>query len=90
MTTSALRFDIIALLCDADFRCRSDTNTWTHRDSRPFSREEQAHVFEATRAELEEVRCLPLFLRRLTATNRHGPVHRRGRGDGNRALLVRP
>lgn len=56
MTTLALRPDIIAFLCDADFRRLSNTDIWTHRDGRPFSREEQARVFEATRAELEEVR----------------------------------
>ncbi|MFC5803298.1 hypothetical protein [Streptomyces formicae] len=49
------RPDIVALLCDADFKRRRDTNTWTHRDGRPFSKEEQALVFTATRVELEEV-----------------------------------
>ncbi|MGQ7750323.1 hypothetical protein ACUN29_17795 [Streptomyces sp. WC2508] len=48
--------DIVALLCDADFKQRPDTRTWSHRDGRPFSKEEQARVFRATRAELEEVR----------------------------------
>ncbi|WP_433546518.1 hypothetical protein ACQPZG_16535 [Streptomyces sp. CA-294286] len=54
MTTPAFRPDIIALLCDADFKHRADTNTWSHRDGRPFSKEEQVHVFTATRAEFEE------------------------------------
>ncbi|MFE0219691.1 hypothetical protein ACFW0U_02230 [Streptomyces albidoflavus] len=49
------RRDIVALLCDADFKRRRDTNTWTLRDGRPFSKEEQALVFRATRVELEEV-----------------------------------
>ncbi|WP_258177258.1 hypothetical protein [Streptomyces solincola] len=46
------RPDIVALLCDADFKRRRDTNTWTHRDGRPFSKEEQALAFTATRVEL--------------------------------------
>ncbi|MEV7712231.1 hypothetical protein [Streptomyces sp. NPDC088270] len=50
------RRDIVALLCDADSKRRRDTNTWAHRDGRPFSKEEQALVFRATRVELEEVR----------------------------------
>jgi hypothetical protein len=54
MTTPSPRPDIIALLCDADFKHRADTHTWTHRDGHPFSKEEQAHVFTATRAEFEE------------------------------------
>ncbi len=54
MTTPTPRPDIIAFLCDADFKHRADTHTWTHRDGRPFSKEEQAHVFTATRAEFEE------------------------------------
>jgi aminopeptidase N len=49
------RSDIVALLCDADFKRRRDTNTWTHRDGRPFSKEEQALVLTATRVEVEEV-----------------------------------
>ncbi|MDF9814181.1 hypothetical protein [Streptomyces sp. SPB162] len=55
MTTPTPRPDIIALLCSADFTRLSDTGIWTHRDGRPFSREEQARVLEATRAEREEV-----------------------------------
>ncbi|MEW1550201.1 hypothetical protein [Streptomyces tsukubensis] len=49
------RPDIVALLCDADFKRWRETNTWTHRDGRPFSKGEQALVFRATRVELEEV-----------------------------------
>ncbi|MFC5034326.1 hypothetical protein G3I60_16125 [Streptomyces sp. SID13666] len=56
MTTPTPRPDIIALLCSADFIRLSNTDIWTHRDGRPFSREEQARVLEATRAEREEVR----------------------------------
>ncbi|MFV0128626.1 hypothetical protein ACLGI4_13055 [Streptomyces sp. HMX112] len=55
MPTTTARPEIVALLCDADFKYRPDTNTWTHRDGRPFSKEEQALVFRATRVELEEV-----------------------------------
>ncbi|WP_338671717.1 hypothetical protein V1460_01880 [Streptomyces sp. SCSIO 30461] len=54
-TETRPRPDIVALLCDADFKRRRDTNTWTHRDGRPFSKEEQALAFTATRVELEEV-----------------------------------
>ncbi|WP_328506467.1 hypothetical protein [Streptomyces sp. NBC_00391] len=49
------RPDIVALLCDADFKRRPDTNTYSHRDGRPFSKEEQALAFTAARVELEEV-----------------------------------
>lgn len=56
MPKTDFRPEIVALLCDADFKYRPDTHTWTHRDGRPFSKEEQAHVFMATRAEFEEVR----------------------------------
>ncbi|KOG17504.1 hypothetical protein ADK35_24045 [Streptomyces viridochromogenes] len=49
------RPEIVALLCDADFKRRPDTNTYSHRDGRPFSKEEQALAFTATRVELEEV-----------------------------------
>ncbi len=55
MPTTTARPEIVTLLCDADFKYRPDTNTWTHRDGRPFSKEEQALVFTATRVELEEV-----------------------------------
>ncbi|MEV6854188.1 hypothetical protein AB0M89_10340 [Streptomyces microflavus] len=51
MTATSSRPDIIALLADADFKYRADTNTWSHRDGRPFSKEEQAHVLTATRSE---------------------------------------
>ncbi|GAA4063924.1 hypothetical protein [Streptomyces shaanxiensis] len=40
----------------ADFKYRSDTNTWSHRDGRPFSKEEQDLAFTATRVEFGEVR----------------------------------
>ncbi|GHB10145.1 hypothetical protein [Streptomyces chryseus] len=55
MPKTTARPEIVALLCDADFKRRPDTNTWTHRDGRPFSKEEQALAFRATRVELEEV-----------------------------------
>lgn len=51
MTTPSSRPDIIALLADADFKYRADTSTWSHRDGRPFSKEEQARVLTATRDE---------------------------------------
>ncbi|MET7489730.1 hypothetical protein [Streptomyces sp. NPDC005538] len=43
------------MLFDTDFKQRSDTNTWSHRDGSPFTQEEQDAVFAATRDELEEV-----------------------------------
>ncbi|TXS17249.1 MULTISPECIES: hypothetical protein [unclassified Streptomyces] len=46
---------IFALLCDSDFQPRKDTGTWSHRDGRPFSKEEQALADSATRAEVEEL-----------------------------------
>ncbi|ORT54732.1 hypothetical protein [Streptomyces sp. CB03238] len=55
MPTTTARPEIVALLCDADFKRWRDTKTWTHRDGRPFSKEEQALIFRATRVELEEV-----------------------------------
>src|SRR5690606_41985580 len=55
-TKTDVRPDIVTRLCDTDFKRQPDTNTSSHRDGRPFSREEQAHAFPATRVELEEVR----------------------------------
>lgn len=54
MTAPVSRPDIIALLAEADFKYRPDTNTWSHRDGRPFSKDEQAHALTATRAEFED------------------------------------
>ncbi|MCT9009383.1 hypothetical protein [Streptomyces rhizosphaerihabitans] len=51
MTQPSSRPDIIALLADADFKYRADTNTWSHRDGRPFSKKEQVRVLGATRDE---------------------------------------
>ncbi|MEU8628498.1 hypothetical protein [Streptomyces sp. NPDC048669] len=51
MTAPSSRPDIIALLADADFKHRADTNTWSHRDGRPFSKEEQTRVLTTTRSE---------------------------------------
>lgn len=56
MPKTDIRPDIVTLLCDTDFKRRPDTNTYSHRDGRPFSKEEQALAFTATRVELEEVR----------------------------------
>ncbi|MCJ0873298.1 hypothetical protein [Streptomyces sp. AP-93] len=58
MPETELRIEIIALLLDADFKLRPDTNTWSHSDGRPFTRAEQATAFQATRAELEAVAAL--------------------------------
>ncbi|GHI86539.1 hypothetical protein [Streptomyces xanthophaeus] len=58
MPETELRIEIIALLLDADFKLRPDTNTWSHSDGRPFTRAEQATTFQATRAELEATAAL--------------------------------
>ncbi|MFI6473989.1 hypothetical protein ACIBL5_27435 [Streptomyces sp. NPDC050516] len=49
------RLHIVVLLRDTDFKFRSDTNTWSHLDGRPFTKEEQAIAHTATRADLGEV-----------------------------------
>ncbi|MGW2317089.1 hypothetical protein [Streptomyces sp. NPDC001680] len=49
------RPDVFALLCDTDFKWRPNTGTWSHRDGRPFSKEEQALALRATRIEFEEL-----------------------------------
>lgn len=46
---------IVALLLDTDFKKRSDTGTWSHRDGSAFTLEEQAAVFATTDADLREV-----------------------------------
>ncbi|MEW2163593.1 hypothetical protein AB0912_11420 [Streptomyces sp. NPDC007084] len=51
------RFHVVVLLCDTDFTYRSDTNTWSHANGQPFTKEEQTIVGTATRAELQEVRA---------------------------------
>ncbi|MFG2841691.1 hypothetical protein ACGF12_00740 [Kitasatospora sp. NPDC048296] len=47
------RLDIFLLLNDADFIVRSDTNTWSHHDGRPFTEAEQALADGATDLEFE-------------------------------------
>ncbi|MFE5710149.1 hypothetical protein ACFQ7J_04865 [Streptomyces sp. NPDC056501] len=54
MPETEIRPHIVALLCDADWKHRPDTNTWSHRDGRPFTKEEQTTAFQAVRAEVEE------------------------------------
>ncbi|MEV7145917.1 hypothetical protein AB0O05_05400 [Streptomyces sp. NPDC093084] len=39
---------IIDLMCDTDFTYRPDTNTWSHRDGRPFTQDEQYTVEQVT------------------------------------------
>ncbi|WJV47149.1 hypothetical protein [Streptomyces flavofungini] len=51
------RFHVVALLCSSDFKRRSDTNTWSYLDGRPFTKEEQAIVDTATHADLQETRA---------------------------------
>ncbi|MCX5294970.1 hypothetical protein OG898_00485 [Streptomyces sp. NBC_00193] len=58
MPETELRMEVIALLLDADFKLRPDTNTWSHSDGRPFTQAEQATAFQATRSELEAVAAL--------------------------------
>ncbi|MFE9255698.1 hypothetical protein [Streptomyces sp. NPDC006879] len=54
MPETEIRPHIVALLCDSNFKYRRDTNTWSHIDGRPFTKEEQATALHATRAEFEE------------------------------------
>ncbi|MFI8386100.1 hypothetical protein [Streptomyces sp. NPDC085540] len=54
MPEPEIRPHIVALLCDSHLKYRRDTNTWPHRDGRPFTMEEQATAFSATRAEFDE------------------------------------
>ncbi|MFD8414189.1 hypothetical protein ACFV2Q_20930 [Streptomyces sp. NPDC059650] len=54
MPETEIRPHIVALLCDSNFKYRRDTNTWSHVDGRPFTKEEQATALRATRAEFEE------------------------------------
>ncbi|GGW02092.1 hypothetical protein GCM10010230_34350 [Streptomyces narbonensis] len=51
------RPEIVALLCDANFKLFLETGTWSHRDGRPFTEEERSLVFRATRADLEELKA---------------------------------
>ncbi|MCY0933050.1 hypothetical protein [Streptomyces sp. H34-S4] len=54
MPETEIRPAVVALLCDSDFKFRRDTNTWSHIDGRPFTKEEQATALNATRAEFED------------------------------------
>ncbi|MFD7917745.1 hypothetical protein ACFV3R_00655 [Streptomyces sp. NPDC059740] len=56
MPDTAPRPHVVALLCDADFTRRRDTHTWSHRDGRPFTKEEQTTAGTATRWDFEEVK----------------------------------
>ncbi|MFD7546283.1 hypothetical protein [Streptomyces sp. NPDC059816] len=56
MAQTEARPKIVALLCDTNFTYRRDTSTWSHRDGRPFTAEEQTLASLATRADLEEVK----------------------------------
>ncbi|MEU9103448.1 hypothetical protein AB0D54_03610 [Streptomyces xanthophaeus] len=58
MPETELRIEVTALLMDSDFKLRPDTNTWSHRDGRPFTRAEQAAALQATHAELEATAAL--------------------------------
>ncbi|GHE32485.1 hypothetical protein GCM10018771_10500 [Streptomyces cellulosae] len=55
MPETQARPEIVVLLCDADIKRKRETNTWNHRDGRPFSKEERALVLSATRVEFEEI-----------------------------------
>ncbi|MGA4866844.1 hypothetical protein ACPB9J_29815 [Streptomyces lavendulocolor] len=56
MPPSEARPEIVALLCDANLQHFRETGSWSHRDGRPFTQEERALVFQATRADLEELK----------------------------------
>ncbi|MFI6421807.1 hypothetical protein ACIBG6_30900 [Streptomyces sp. NPDC050842] len=58
MPETELRIEVIALLLEADFKLRPDTNTWSHSDGRPFTQADQATAFQATRTELEAVAAM--------------------------------
>ncbi|MEV1046006.1 hypothetical protein [Streptomyces sp. NPDC049916] len=54
MSSPEIRPHIVALLCRADFKLRSDTKTWSDRSGRPFTKAEQATALSATKDEFEE------------------------------------
>ncbi|MGA4858330.1 hypothetical protein ACPCAB_16975 [Streptomyces koyangensis] len=56
MPQTEIRPEIVALLCDADFKHFRETGTWSHRDGRPCGKEERDLIFQATRADLEELK----------------------------------
>lgn len=53
MAQPAIRLDVITLICDTNFKYRTDTNTWSHRDGRPFTKAEQETAHSCTRDEFE-------------------------------------
>ncbi|MFE2240063.1 hypothetical protein ACFXCU_11280 [Streptomyces virginiae] len=54
MPETNIRPTVVGLLCDSNFKYRRDTKTWSHIDGRPFTKEEQAAAWSATRYEFEE------------------------------------
>nr|BFD82161.1 hypothetical protein StreXyl84_15620 [Streptomyces sp. Xyl84] len=56
MPPSEARPEIVALLCDANFQHFRETGSWSHRDGRSFTQEERTLIFQATRADLEELK----------------------------------
>ncbi|MFF6885475.1 hypothetical protein ACFY9F_20150 [Streptomyces sp. NPDC012421] len=57
MPQPEIRPEIVGLLCDANFQHFCESGTWSHRDGRPFSKEEQALIFQASPADLEELKA---------------------------------
>ncbi|MFF9315960.1 hypothetical protein ACF1BS_34405 [Streptomyces sp. NPDC014748] len=57
MPQTGIRPEIVDLLCDANFKHFRKTGTWSHRDGRPFTKEEQVLILQATRADLEELKA---------------------------------
>ncbi|MFG2629703.1 hypothetical protein [Streptomyces sp. NPDC048473] len=53
MSQPAIRLDVITLICDSNFKYRTETNTWSHREGRPFTKEEQKTALSCTRYEFE-------------------------------------
>ncbi|PYC86609.1 hypothetical protein C7C46_05730 [Streptomyces tateyamensis] len=54
MPQSAIRHNVIALLLDADYTVRPDTNTWSLLNGgRPFTKAEQAAAESVTPQEIE-------------------------------------
>ncbi|MFF8386108.1 hypothetical protein ACF053_21000 [Streptomyces kanasensis] len=56
MPPSEARPEIVALLCDANFQHFRETGSWSHRDGRSLTQEERTLIFQATRADLEELK----------------------------------
>ncbi|MEV7532909.1 hypothetical protein ACIQNV_30260 [Streptomyces hydrogenans] len=50
MPQRVARPEIVALLCDAEFKQFHETGTWSHRDGSSFTTQERDLIFQATPA----------------------------------------